>query len=143
MERDEARRRFAAARVARLGTVTPQGRPHLVPVTFAVLDIPEPDGSIAFAVDAKPKTSRSLQRLRNLAEHPAATLLADVYDDDWSRLWWVRADGTARIVDHGPDFDRALDELSAKYPQYQAQRPAGPAVLVAVDRWRGWAAEEG
>jgi PPOX class probable F420-dependent enzyme len=137
---EQARRRFAAARVARLATIRPDGRPHVVPVTFVVTD-----QVIACAVDAKPKSSRRLQRLANIEAHPAVSLLVDVYDDDWSRLWWVRADGGARIERGGPEAEGALDRLAEKYPQYRAVRPAGPVVLVAVERWRGWSAttEEG
>jgi PPOX class probable F420-dependent enzyme len=159
MERDEARRRFAGSPVARLGTITPDGRPHLVAVTFAVLegraDAPaapaEPD-TIAFAVDAKPKSTRGLQRLTNLRAHPAASLLVDHYDDDWTKLWWVRADGEASIIEldrdrsrddlpghpSAADAENALAALAAKYPAYAQDPPAGPVVLITVDRWRGW-----
>ena len=83
-----ARALFAAARVARLATVTPDGSPHVVPIVFAV------DGDTIYtAVDGKPKRSRQLQRLANIAAHPRVTVLADRYDEDWSQLWWVRADG--------------------------------------------------
>ena len=85
---DEARRRLAAARVARLATVGGPGSPHLVPVTFAVAG-----DRIYSAVDAKPKTTRDLRRLRNIRADPRVAVLADHYDEDWSRLWWARADG--------------------------------------------------
>jgi PPOX class probable F420-dependent enzyme len=68
------------------------------------------------------------------------SLLVDVYDEDWSRLWWVRADGRARIVDDGPLLEAALVQLVTKYPQERAQRPGGPALAVEVERWRGWSA---
>src|SRR5215472_5832016 len=89
----EARRRFGSARVARLATVTPDGRPHIVPVTFAV------DGEMIYtAVDAKPKSTTDLRRLDNMRAHPDVAVLADHYADDWTELWWVRADGRAEIV---------------------------------------------
>jgi PPOX class probable F420-dependent enzyme len=91
---DQARQRFAAAGVARLATADAAGRPHIVPVTFAV------DGDVVYsAVDAKPKRSTALKRLANVAANPAVALLVDHYADDWNELWWVRAYGTGRVVD--------------------------------------------
>lgn len=130
MDGAEARSRFAAARVARLATVSGDGTPHLVPVTFAV------DGAtVVIAVDHKPKRSTDLKRLRNIAADPRVSLLADHYDEDWGRLWWVRADGRARVADTGP-----VDLLVAKYPQYAGRPPAGPVITVEIEKWRGWAA---
>ncbi|GAA1649321.1 TIGR03668 family PPOX class F420-dependent oxidoreductase [Georgenia ruanii] len=133
---DDARARFAAARVARLASLTPGGYPHLVPVTFALVD-----EDVWSAVDSKPKATRRLQRLANIAAHPAVSLLVDHYEDDWSALWWVRADGTARVVDadDGPGVRAALAALAAKYPQY-AVPPPGPLIRINVTRWRAWAA---
>lgn len=136
MHQDEARRRFAAARVARLATADPGGRPHLVPVTFAVGDGEE----IYSAVDTKPKTSRRLKRLANIEVNPAVTLLVDHYAEDWAALWWVRADGWARVEHEGPAVTRAVEALVAKYPQYRETVPEGPVVVVSVTGWRGWAA---
>jgi PPOX class probable F420-dependent enzyme len=134
MPADEMRSRFASARVARLATLQPDGSPHLVPVTFAV------DGdALAFAVDAKPKTTQRLQRLRNIERDPRVSLLVDEYADDWSRLWWVRIDGTAQQVE-GDVAERWLTRLQAKYEQYQATPPAGPVVEIRIDRWTGWRA---
>jgi PPOX class probable F420-dependent enzyme len=129
-----ARRRFAAARVARLATVDPDGRPHLVPVTFAVRD-----DLVVIAVDQKPKTTQRLQRLRNIEANPTVSLLVDHYDEDWTALWWVRADGTAEVL-HAPD-DRAepVGWLAEKYGQYRAELPTGPVIRVRVTGWRGWA----
>lgn len=132
---DDARGRFAAARVARLATVSGDGQPHLVPVVFAV----EHD-TVLIAVDAKPKRHRALRRLRNIAENPAVSLLVDHYDDDWDTLWWVRADGTATVTDDEPALARAREALGARYPQHRAEPPEGPAVTVEVTRWSGWAA---
>lgn len=133
---EEARARFAAARVARLGTVSAGGVPHLVPVTFAVVG-----ERVVFVVDDKPKSSRRLRRLDNIAANPAVCLLVDRYDDDWSRLWWVRADGTATVVPHGEAFvEQAIDALAARYPAYVERRPDGPVVSIEVADWTGWAA---
>ncbi|MPZ63382.1 MAG: TIGR03668 family PPOX class F420-dependent oxidoreductase [Propionibacteriales bacterium] len=135
MDPDDARARFAGARVARLGTVGPAGEPHLVPVTFACrMD------TVYTAVDAKPKTTRRLKRLANLESNPAVCLLVDHYSDDWDDLWWVRADGRAHVVPDGPEFGEAIRSLRAKYPQYADAPPEGPAIVVAVTRWQGWSA---
>jgi PPOX class probable F420-dependent enzyme len=108
-----------------------------VPVTFALQgDI------VATAVDHKPKSTPDLRRLRNIRDNPLVCLLADHYGEDWSRLWWARADGQARIVTDPSDCAAPLDWLAAKYRQYQAQRPAGPMILIAVDRWTGWQASQ-
>jgi PPOX class probable F420-dependent enzyme len=129
----EARERFATARVARLATVTPAGAPHLVPVTFALLD-----DSVYSVVDEKPKRTTELQRLENVRANVRATLLVDHYEEAWRHLWWVRADGTARILDlDDPEARRAIAALGERYPQ---QRPSGPVLAVDVERWTGWSA---
>lgn len=133
---EDARSRFAAARVARLATVDGSGRPHLVPLTFAV------DGDrILTAVDHKPKRSNDLARLRNLRGDPRVCLLADRYEERWEALWWVRADGTARVLgeEDAAARARALELLAQKYVQYRERPPAGPVVEVVVERWTGWA----
>ncbi|GAA4579800.1 TIGR03668 family PPOX class F420-dependent oxidoreductase [Planotetraspora phitsanulokensis] len=138
MPADRARELFAAARVARLATVGAEEAaaavPRLVPVTFAVVG-----DLVVTAVDHKPKETADLRRLRDIAGNPRVCLLADHYEDDWERLWWARADGLARVVERGPDRDRAVEWLVAKYAQYGDRPPAGPAVLVEVARWSGWA----
>jgi len=133
----EARRRLAAARVARLATADAAGRPHVVPFVFAV------DGDTVWsAVDAKPKTTTALRRLTNVAANPAVAVLADHYDDaDWTALWWVRADGRGRVLDaEAPRARRAVELLAARYPQYREQPPAGPVLEIGVERWSGWSA---
>lgn len=122
--------RFAAARVARLATVGADGAPHLVPIVFAVAG-----DLIHSAVDAKPKRHRNLRRLANIAHEPRVSLLADHYDDDWTRLWWVRADGVARV---SASSAAGLAALRAKYPQYAQSPPAGPFITVEVSRWTAW-----
>jgi PPOX class probable F420-dependent enzyme len=133
----EACERFAGERVARLATVAPDGRPHLVPIVFAV------DGDTVYTAvdDAKPKATMRLRRLANIAENPAVALLADRYDEDWAALWWVRADGTARVIEPGEaEAGRARELLAARYEQYRDAPPPGPVIAVAVRRWSGWAA---
>lgn len=157
------RSRFAAARHAYLATADADGVPHLVPVAFALISAADsttddavadagaggPAGDeIVVAVDHKPKTTRDLKRVRNLAENPRVAFLVDRYDDDWAHLWWVRADGVA-VVEHevepAPEGHEsepraaALDALAARYPQYGERRPDGPLIMVRVTRWSGWA----
>ncbi|HEX2043739.1 MAG TPA: TIGR03668 family PPOX class F420-dependent oxidoreductase [Acidimicrobiales bacterium] len=129
----ELRRRVQRAPVARLATVRPDGGPHVVPITFAL----EGD-TVVTAVDHKPKTTTSLQRLRNIEARPAASVLVDHYDDDWSNLWWVRGDGAARIVTGGTEREQAVERLGAKYEQYREQPPRGPVIVVTVKRWAVW-----
>jgi PPOX class probable F420-dependent enzyme len=135
MDATEMRRRVGAARVARLATVGGDGRPHVVPISFA-LD----DQTLYFAVDAKPKRTTNLKRLRNIAANPAVSILMDHYEDEWKSLWWVRLDGTARVVTEEAEGERALDLLAQRYVQYRAAKPAGPVVAVAIERMTGWAA---
>lgn len=138
-----ARRLFAYSPVARLATVTPAGHPHLVPVTFVLDSQPGRPDRVYTAVDAKPKTTTRLQRLRNIQAHPRVALLADHYADDWAQLWWVRADGQAAVLEDAAGLAGPLRLLAARYPQYAVQPPAGPVIVVQVDRWTGWAAAAG
>jgi PPOX class probable F420-dependent enzyme len=121
---------FATARVARLATVSPDGRPHLVPIVFALVG-----ATIHTAVDAKPKRTRNLKRLANIAADPRVSVLADHYDEDWTQLWWVRADGLARVAEGSAE---AVAALRARYPQYRETPPPGPFLEIAVERWTAW-----
>jgi PPOX class probable F420-dependent enzyme len=127
------RQRVAAARVGHLATTRPDGRPHVVPCCFVLV------GDTAYsAVDAKPKSTLALQRLHNLAAHPVASLIVDHYEEDWTELWWVRVDGSVRVLEPGPERDGALDALSAKYAQYIEAPPPGAVVALDVEAWRAW-----
>ncbi|GAB3610615.1 TIGR03668 family PPOX class F420-dependent oxidoreductase [Humibacter ginsengiterrae] len=129
----DARERLASAPVARLATVRADGSPHIVPVTFAV------EGDLVFtAVDHKPKTTRALLRLDNIARHPRVALLADHYSDDWDDLWWVRVDGHASVLADAEETEHPLDALVERYEQYHDRRPGGPVIVIRVDRWSGW-----
>jgi PPOX class probable F420-dependent enzyme len=121
--------------VARLATIDPDGRPHLVPIVFAV------DGDTLYsAVDRKPKRSTRLRRIENARAHPDVTILVDHYEDDWGRLWWIRLRGRARVLDDGAEHDRALELLMEKYSQYLAEPPTGPVLAVDVTEVREWTA---
>jgi PPOX class probable F420-dependent enzyme len=133
-ERD-GRERFAAAQVACLATVSSQGKPHVVPVVFALVN-----DVVYTAVDAKRKTTQRLRRLVNIEQNPQVSLLVDHYDDDWDRLWWVRADGMAEIHDHGEQMATGYDLLRRKYQQYQRISLTGAVVAVTVTRWTSWRA---
>ena len=129
-----AEERLAGARVGRLATVTPAGSPHVVPVCFALSG-----GTIYTAVDQKPKATRALARLDNVRATGRASLLVDHYEEDWSRLWWIRVDGPAEVI----ESEAALDALAAKYEQYREARPGGPVIAVEPARWRSWIPSEG
>ena len=128
-----ARRRVHQARVGRLATVTATDNPHLVPCCF-VLEAT----TVYTAVDAKPKASKALRRIDNIAAHHRVCLLVDHYEDDWSALWWVRLDGTGRVVDSPAEAGKAKRALIAKYPQYHAVAIPGPVIALDVDSWRTW-----
>ncbi|RCW46810.1 PPOX class probable F420-dependent enzyme [Halopolyspora algeriensis] len=136
MKSDQARREFSRARVARLATASERAQPHLVPVTFVVTG-----DLITTAVDHKPKHTTALKRLRNITENPEVTLLVDHYEDDWSRLWWVRADGTASLTG-ATERPELVAALATKYGQYQQHRPSSTLIVVRVHRWTGWAASQ-
>ena len=128
--------RFGSARVARLATVTASGRPHVVPVVFVVVE-----DLLWTAVDAKSKSTRHLARLANIRANPAVSVLVDHYGEDWSTLWWVRAEGTAQVLEAvGGEISLAVPALAAKYPQYAADPPLGPFIRVRLERWRSWSA---
>jgi len=133
---DEQHARVAAAPVARLATLRPDGTPRLVPITFALVE-----GLVCSAVDeVKPKRSTRLARLADVARDPRAAVLVDTYADDWTQLWWVRIDGTAAVHEAGDLHARALAALVTKYPPYAAAPPSGAVLVLTPSSWAGWAA---
>jgi len=126
---------FAESPVAMLATVGADAVPHLVPVVFAVHD-----GIVYTAVDAKRKTTQRLRRLANIEANPNVSMLVDHYDDDWTQLWWVRADGVAAVHYSGDEMAAGYALLRAKYVQYQRIALDGPVVTVEVRRWASWQA---
>lgn len=123
---------FESQPVAVLATVGPGG-PHLVPIVFAASA-----DRILSAVDHKPKRTLDLRRLANISRSPRVSLLVQAYHDDWSQLWWVRADGDAVVIESGEDWHAAIAALQARYVQYIDRPPEGPAIVVQVTQWTGW-----
>ena len=125
-------------RVGRLATADAAGRPLVVPVCYAF------DGERCYsAVDAKPKRTRRLRRLDNVEANPHVSLVVDEWDEDWARLAWVIVEGRAIVLRDGDEFGRAVDLLTAKYPQYRTMgldRRAGAVVAITPDRLLAWRA---
>jgi PPOX class probable F420-dependent enzyme len=129
--------RLDTARVGRLATIGSDGRPHVVSCCFAL------HGAVLYsAVDAKPKSSFKLRRISNIRANRLAALLVDDYFEDWSLLWWIRVDGTARVIESGTEYDQAIELLVAKYQQYRHQRPPGPVIAIDITSWRAWPSPE-
>lgn len=131
------RRRIADARVGRLATIDLDGRPNVVPFVFVL------EGDTLYSsVDEKPKRTRRLQRLENLRRDPRFTVLVDHYEEDWPAVWWVRLRGQGRVIEEGPERERAIRVLGEKYEQYDAEAPQGAVIALEVEEWRGWAYTE-
>jgi PPOX class probable F420-dependent enzyme len=132
----ECWRRLAAAPHGVLATVHPERGVDAVPVVFAVVD-----RTVVVPIDrVKDKRSTDLQRVRNLEREPRCALLVDHYEDDWSRLWWVRLHAEGALVEAGPDLAGATAALAERYPAYR-----DPGAIVAVlhltpTRITGWSA---
>ncbi len=123
-------------RVAHLATADAGGAPHVVPVCFAL-----GKNALYITIDAKPKrvSGRAMKRLRNIAENPAVAVVADRYDEDWTRLGWVMLRGRAEILDAGEEHDAAQSLLRARYPQLASMRIADcPVIAVRVERITSW-----
>lgn len=132
------RERLAHARVARLATVTAAGQPHVVPLCFTL------HGDEVFSVvDFKPKSTIDLVRLENIRANPNVSIVVDHYEDEeWDRLWWVRIDGQARVIENGVEHTTAISLLRSKYPQYSLRRPTGAVIAIALRKWTSWSAKD-
>jgi PPOX class probable F420-dependent enzyme len=133
----EARARLAALDHGILCTVHAERGVDAVPVTYVADD----EGYVGVPVDrVKPKASSRLQRERNLEADPRATLLVEHWHhDDWSRLWWVRAELRWQ---GDPAAERAADlagRLAGRYAQYRDQ-PFDRVLVLRVIGVTGWAA---
>ncbi len=124
------RDRLAAADRAFLASTGEDLRPHIVPVVFALTG-----DELVIAIDQKPKSTTDLRRLRNVAWNPNVAVMCDRYDADWRQLWWIRADGQARVDERNQP---AVESLVAKYPQYRLDPPRGPVITVTIESWSGW-----
>ena len=133
MQIDEMHALVGEARIGRLATIDPDGRPNVVPFVYALAS-----DTVHAVVDRKPKRTTALRRLENLRRDPRAVILVDHYSEDWEQLWWVRMRGTARVVDGGADLDRTCDLLRAKYEQYQDVEMDEIAILIDIEDWSGW-----
>ncbi len=110
--------------------------PHVIPVCFARLE-----QTIYVAIDEKPKRAdaRSLRRVRNVLENPRVALVADVYDEDWSRLGFVLLHGSARVLEGGAEHREALTALRKKYEQYTTMAlEERPVIAIDVERATIW-----
>jgi PPOX class probable F420-dependent enzyme len=133
MDERQMRSRVAEARAARVGTVDERGRTHLVPIVFVI------DGDTLYSATAA--GPRLVKRLRNLQRDPRVAILVDAYDEDWSKVWWVRMRGHGRSIEDGPERDHALRLLWERYPQFRSIPPseaAGPVMAVDIEEWSGW-----
>jgi PPOX class probable F420-dependent enzyme len=121
--------------VARLATADAAGRPHVVPICYALIR-----DEVYFTIDEKPKKKpTALKRLANLRANPFAALVVDRYDEDWSRLGWVMVRGSAKILASGAEHDQAQAALRARYPQLAAMRIEGlPVVAVRIEHASSW-----
>ncbi|MEU2515029.1 TIGR03668 family PPOX class F420-dependent oxidoreductase [Streptomyces syringium] len=133
----QARARFEDSPVARLATADEAGKPHLVPITFAL-----GRSVLYFAIDHKPKSTQNLRRLRNIRQNPRVSVLVDHYSDDWQTLWWARADGHAEIWTEAAQRRAPIELLQEKYSQYVDHPPEGPVVAIEVSAWSGWASDD-
>jgi PPOX class probable F420-dependent enzyme len=135
MLNEDQRRFLASRRVGHLATADASGAPHVVPVCFAVRE-----NTAYITIDQKPKGDpRALKRLRNIAGNPSAALVADRYDEDWTRLGWVMLRGRAEILDAGGEHDAAQELLRMRYPQYRGMQLDGlPVIAIRIERVTSW-----
>jgi PPOX class probable F420-dependent enzyme len=148
----EQRRFIQERRTATLATISDTGQPRLVPICFvlAAPDPAEPSAILYSPLDEKPKRGadvRDLARVRDIVGRPEVTLLFDRWDEDWSRLAWLRARGTASLVEPGADAEAhaaTVDALRAKYPQYRGHAiDALPMLRIAIAEVVSWEASPG
>lgn len=133
MLESEALGRLETAQLGHLATVRSDGSPHLVPVVFALTG-----RRLISPIDHKPKRSLRLVRLDNIRHEERVTLLVDHYEEDWTRLWWVRVDGTASVLE---SIDpTAMAALTDKYPQYRSHPPTGAGIEIEIETVTGWSA---
>jgi PPOX class probable F420-dependent enzyme len=144
----DARRFVAGARQAILATMDPERRPRLVPICHVLAEQDDRLGRprLYSPIDEKPKASadpRALARVRDLLILPEAVVLVDRWDEDWSRLGWIRLYGRGELLEPQPhereEHAAAVEALRAKYPQYADHRLENrPIIRVTIDAVRSW-----
>jgi PPOX class probable F420-dependent enzyme len=138
---EEARRFADNHRVAHLATANREGIPHVIPLCYALIG-----DCIYFVVDEKPKrTHLGLKRLQNIRANPQVALVIDDYADDWTQLAYLLVHGLAAILDDPAEFERALQHLRARYPQYIGMSLGfehNPMVRITIERMQLWRANE-
>ena len=142
---DIIEKRLSQWSVARLATISAEGRPHQIPIVFVWQD-----GKIWSPVDGKPKRGSTLKRVQNALANPEASLLLDEYDDDWSQLWWLRIDVSVEVIYLNEISDKerirareAGTALARKYPQYKTTEVlTEPPTLLAMTptKYSSWQA---
>ena len=129
---------IANHRIAHLATVDSGERPHAVPVVYAF------DGEKLYSpVDDKPKHTGPYQfaRVRNILANHRVVLVIDDYDDDWTKLAWVQVRGNAIIKAKGEEYEKGIDLLTVKYPQYKSMPLIGkPLIIITPQKVVGWRA---
>jgi len=132
----EALRRLASHDHGTLATVHPDRGVDAVPVVYAVTN-----GFVGVPIDrVKPKSSFRLQREQNLEADPRAALLIERWDrDDWSKLWWVRAELRHEVSPASDLIASLAAQLSEAFMHYQDQPFAGMLVL-RIEAVSGWSA---
>ena len=136
---DPERRFLEAQRRAVLVTVAPDGGPRPVPICFVLAE----DAAVLYTpLDDKPKATDDpleLARVRDIAADPRVAILADRWDEDWTRLAWLRAEGRATLLDPGPEHAAAVAALRATYLQYAMHRlDDRPLIRIEIGRVTTW-----
>jgi PPOX class probable F420-dependent enzyme len=137
----EQRAFVESARRAVLATIAGDGRPRLVPVCFTL----DPARPVLYTpIDDKPKRVDDplvLARIRDIRADPRAAVLVDRWDEDWTRLAWLRAHGLAEVLEPeaGAEHAAAVETLRAKYEQYRTHRLADrPIIRITFERVADW-----
>lgn len=148
----EQRRFIEERRTATLATISDTGQPRLVPICFvlAAADAADPSAILYSPLDEKPKRGadvRDLARVRDIVDRPEVTLLFDRWDEDWSRLAWLRCRGTASLLEPGEDAEAhaaAVELLRSRYPQYRGHAiDALPMIRIDIADVVWWEASRG
>ena len=137
---ENERRFLEERRIAHLATADATGVPHVVPVCFAI-DFAAPGATLYITIDAKPKRQASggLKRLANIRANPAVAVVADRYDEDWTRLGWLMLRGAAEILESGAEHAAAQALLRVRYPQYRAMAiETLPVIALRIARTTSW-----